>query len=306
MLRTIRAIIAIIAASASQLVFAKSEPLVLKPTSAWHLDYGKDSCRMARQFGEGDKQVLVIFNRYGPGEPFRLIVSGAPFKVSSPAGIAKVQFGPNEEVQSISYSSGSFDKLPALVFDGSIRIAPLTPAELKIQIETYKLQKSKPYLTYDPVPINELRQKAVKYLEIGKSSRQTIRLEIGSMRASLAALEKCSDELTMRWGIDYEKHKNLQQSARPANFPGSWVTTNDYPSNMITAAQPANVVFRLDISADGKPTGCHIQATTQAKEFDDAVCGSILKRARFTPALDAEGKPIASYYINQVNFRLPY
>jgi hypothetical protein len=74
---------------------------------------------------------------------------------------------------------------------------------------------------------------------------------------------------------------------------------------MLSAGQPAIVEFRLSVSADGVPTSCHIQLTTRPKEFDAAVCDSLMRRARFTPALDAEGKPLISYYLNTVKFALP-
>jgi len=74
---------------------------------------------------------------------------------------------------------------------------------------------------------------------------------------------------------------------------------------MLYAGQSAIVEFRMIVSDDGSPASCHIQSTTRPKEFDKAVCGSLMKRARFKPALDADGKPLASYYRNTVRFAIP-
>lgn len=74
---------------------------------------------------------------------------------------------------------------------------------------------------------------------------------------------------------------------------------------MLMQGQPAIVEFRLSVGADGAPLSCHIQSTTRPKEFDEAVCGSLMKRARFSPALDAEAKPMTSYYRNTVRFQIP-
>lgn len=125
------------------------------------------------------------------------------------------------------------------------------------------------------------------------------------MHAPLAALGKCIDNLLTHWGIDVEKHKTLKREAKPAESPDRWVVTGDYPRKMLDAGQPAIVNFRLSVGADGVPTGCHIQSTTRPKEFDDAVCKSVMRRASFIPALDAEGKPLASYYRNTVRFQIP-
>jgi outer membrane biosynthesis protein TonB len=73
----------------------------------------------------------------------------------------------------------------------------------------------------------------------------------------------------------------------------------------LNAGQGAIVNFRLLVDAAGSVTGCFIQQTTRLKEFDDAVCKSISRRAKFDPALDKDGKPILSYYNNTVRF-MPY
>jgi TonB family protein len=65
------------------------------------------------------------------------------------------------------------------------------------------------------------------------------------------------------------------------------------------------VHFRLSVDARGKVSDCHIQRSTRPEGFDEAVCEVLMHRARFKPALDAEGKPMASYYINTVRFIIP-
>ena len=297
--------VAIIAVANPVLASGNQKVMLLKPSSAWNVNYAKDGCTLGRQFGEGDDRVLVVLNRYGPGDGFGMTVSGKSMKVSDINGIAKVQFGPSEVVQSLDYAPGNLGKLPTFVFNGGIRIAPLSSAELKLREKGFGKRSTKTYASTEPEKIDGARLTAVKYIEFGRPLNHVVRLETGSMRSPLAALDKCTDELTTHWGIDYEKHKNLRQKARPVNNPGEWVTQNDYPPKMLQSGQPANIAFRLDIGADGKPTGCYIQAATHPKEFDSAVCGSILNRARFSPAMDAQGNSINSYYLGRVNFRLP-
>jgi hypothetical protein len=154
-------------------------------------------------------------------------------------------------------------------------------------------------------PISEDRQKAVRYLRVGKPLRKPVTLETGSMRAPLAALDTCIDNLLISWGVDVEKHKTLRKQAEPLQSPGKWVVSSDYPNNMLSVGQPALVNFRLSIGPDGVPSACHIQATTRPKEFDNAVCKSVMRRARFSPALDATGQPMPSYYQNTVRFQIP-
>ena len=221
MSKAISSFLVIVAVSVPALGKAKPDLLVLKPSSAWHIDYAADSCRITRQFGEAPDQVSVVLNRYSPEEFVRMVVSGEPVKLSGSSGVAKVQFGPNEEVQSLNYSNGKSGEFPALVFTGPIRIAPMTPVELALQEKSFKKQKNKVYLAIIPAPISGPRQSAVRYLELNKPLHRAVRLETGSMRAPLSALDKCVDELTTHWGIDVEKHKNLRLMLRPPTIPAT-------------------------------------------------------------------------------------
>ena len=278
---------------------AANPPLQLKASTSWHVDYAVDRCRLMRQFGEGDERVSAIFDRYGPEESFRMTISGKPVKTFVENGEATVQFGPAESEQRIFFLNGNLAEDPALVFASRVRVAPPTPAE---QI-TVKQQGNDEWIEF--ADIGPAREAAIRYLSIGKPLRRSVVLETGSMRAPLAALNKCVENLLTHWGINVEKHRNLTTRAAPAGNPAKWVVSRDYPVKMLQSGQPAIVEFRLSVGVDGIPSACHIQSTTRPIEFDKAVCGSLMKRARFTPAIDAEGKPLASYYRNTVRFALP-
>ena len=293
------ATVSIIAAASPAAAQSSKDPLVLKPSSAWHVDYADDRCRLARQFGEGDEQVYAFFDRYGPSEYFRLTVAGKPVKTSVEKADAAVQFGPSEAQQEILFFNGNLGKRPALLFAGNVRVAPATASEFAAATKRDDDDR------IDFAPISEARQKAIRYLSIGKPLRRAVTLETGSMRAPFAALDKCIDNLMTNWGIDTEKHKTLTRKLKPQQSPGKWVVSSDYPLDMLASGQPAIVEFRLSVGVDGIPTACYIQSTTRPKEFDDAVCKSVMRRARFDPALDADGKPLVSYYRNTVRFQLP-
>ena len=40
----------------AQLLMAAAQPVRLQPSSQWVLDYAENSCRLIRNFGEGDQQ----------------------------------------------------------------------------------------------------------------------------------------------------------------------------------------------------------------------------------------------------------
>jgi Gram-negative bacterial TonB protein C-terminal len=274
------------------------KPLVLKPASAWYVDYAEDRCRLAREFGAGDEKVYFFVDRYGPTEYFRLTLAGKSVKTSVEKSDATLQFGPTEAEQKIMVWNGTVGKIPALVFAQSIRVAPPTPAEFAARTKSNKDE----WTGY--APIDEARQQEIKYLTVGKPLRRPVTLETGSMRAPFVALNTCIDNLMATWGIDIEKHKTLTRQVQPLQSPDKWIVSSDYPPDMLSLGQPALVEFRLSVGADGVPTACHIQSTTRPKEFDNAVCKSVMRRARFDPALDATGKPLASFYRDTVRFQI--
>ncbi|MFD1765926.1 energy transducer TonB [Sphingorhabdus buctiana] len=281
-------------------VQAAPEPLKLAPTSKWHVDYADERCRLAREFGEGTSKTTLFLDKYGPGESFRMVVAGGPVKTDVAQADLAVRFGPTEQAQPLFFLNGNLGESSALVFGGEIRIAGPNPSEAAaIKAKRH----GDPWI--ELAPIAPERYSAVRYLEFGKPLRKAVQLETGSLKSAFAALDKCVDDLVASWGVDIEKHKTLSRNATPTDNPGKWVVSSDYPIKMLQAGQPAFVDFRLSVGADGKPSGCKIQATTRPKEFDDAVCQSLMRRASFLPALDASGQPIASWWRSRVRFQLP-
>jgi hypothetical protein len=292
--------IALTLALSPSLVLAAREPLKLVPVSKWHVDYAEERCRLAREFGDGTTKATVFFDKYGPGESFRMVIAGDPVKTDVQQADIAVRFGPGEAPQPLFFLNGNLGGSSALVFGGDIRIAGPSASEVAA-IRAKK--RGDPWI--DLAPIAPERYSAVRYMELGWPLRRPVQLETGPLKSAFAALDKCVDDLVTRWGVDIEKHKTLTRKATPVDNPGKWVVSSDYPTEMLMAGQPAFVDFRLSVGADGKPTQCYIQATTRPKAFDDAVCQSLMRRAAFLPALDAEGQPIASWWRSRVRFQLP-
>ncbi len=281
------------------LVYAKDEPLRLQPSSAWTVSYQDDSCRMGRKFGTGDDEVFVLFIRNMSVDSFRMIFIGKPVEIRNDSRPVKFRFGPNEAEQESSFFTGDYGKgNPAVILRGQPRIAPFTETQLKM------LDERKPEDQNIILPIEPEREAAVEWIWFDLPFKESIILETGSLGKPFEAMRTCTDELMTHWGIDVEKHKNRTRFVKPLSNPGTWIKSSDYPSKMLNRGAQAIIQFRLSVDASGKATDCHIQEATRDKEFDSAACKALMKRAEFQPALDADGKPMASYYINTVVFSM--
>ena len=278
---------------------ALPQPLKLAPSSKWHVDYAAEHCRLAREFGQGDDKTIVFFDKYGPGEGFRMTVAGSVVKTDVPQADILVRFGPVEEAQPLFFLNGNLGNITALIFGGDIRIAGPNATEVAA---IRAKQKGDDWI--DLAPIASERYSAIRYMELSTPLGRPVQLETGSLQSPFAALDKCVDNLVGRWGVDVDKHRTLSRKLTPLSSPAHWIVSADYPAEMLRARQPAFVDFRLSVGPDGMPTACHIQATTRPKAFDDAVCQSLMRRAAFLPALDAAGQPLASWWRSRVRFQL--
>jgi TonB family protein len=95
------------------------------------------------------------------------------------------------------------------------------------------------------------------------------------------------------------------RAATPKGNPGSWVTTNDYPSIALRSEMEGTSGFRLTISPAGLITNCTITASSGSPPLDEATCVNVTRRARFDPALDEKGKPIMGTYSSRVRWQIP-
>lgn len=278
---------------------AVEPPLILKPSSKWEVNYKDDSCRLARRFGEGDDTVVVMFDKYKPVMYFWMTLVGKPLDIKNEYRALNVHFGSNVSKQKMPFYTGTLnDDLPAIFIRNAALIVPATE-------EIWE-----PYLNADSQGRRDIdmlvkkREDMVTSIELAKPLRRSVVLETGPLRPALNALEKCTEELLSHWGIDVEKHTNLKRAATPIYPTGEWFSESDYPSSMLEKGARSIIHFRLNVNEKGMPTACHIQHSNRLKEFDEVVCKVLMKRARFEPALEADGTPIASYHADNIRFHM--
>lgn len=100
-------------------------------------------------------------------------------------------------------------------------------------------------------------------------------------------------------------HAATATPPKPAGNPGEWVLPGDYPDAARQAGKEGSVRFTLQVDATGAPAGCTVAQSSGDMSLDEATCRLITQRARFTPATDAKGKPVAGSYTNTVRWVLP-
>jgi TonB family protein len=278
------------------------ETRTLTPSSKWVVDYQDQSCRLARSFGKDEQQIHLVMDQFAPGNAFRVTFIGKSFATSNfrKFSKAKLRFGPNETESDLDGFLAQTGELPAFIATGSQLLAPYSETEAQAATGLEILAARE----FSVARMPPERERAVTRLELTGLLRFDVILEIGPMDKAMQALRDCSWATVKSWGLDVEQQKNLSRGASTKQSPAAWLSSKDYPRGMLKKNAQAIVNFRLIIDRDGRPANCVIQQSTRPKEFDDVVCQAILKRARFEPALDASGQPVATFMTQTVVFKI--
>lgn len=99
--------------------------------------------------------------------------------------------------------------------------------------------------------------------------------------------------------------KFTPKSPVPRGNPGSWATTNDYPTRALREEREGTTGFRVTVGPDGRVTDCQVTSSSGSPDLDEAACSNVRRRARFTPATDGEGNPTTGSYSNRVRWVIP-
>lgn len=71
------------------------------------------------------------------------------------------------------------------------------------------------------------------------------------------------------------------------------ITGRDYPKAAAEAGAQGTVAMRFTVGVDGKPSDCRVTRSSGNDDLDETTCRLILKRFRYEPSRDAQGRPYA-------------
>jgi len=81
--------------------------------------------------------------------------------------------------------------------------------------------------------------------------------------------------------------------------------TEDYPLEASQKHEQGAVLVDVTIGADGRITACSVAVSGNSPQLDEATCKIFLTRAKFVPAQDAKGQPIAQHMLGRVDWVIP-
>lgn len=271
---------------------AKADVIDLPPRSDWTVDYAEDSCALQRDFGSEGEVVHLEFRQFAPDTRMQVLVASPDY------ALRNVQFVP-----SVRYSTDGEPHVPQwmlrLAYPGGVRGVQFDDT-LRASDDPQRLEANQSQWRGEA---RVAREQAIEWIEVSDVFRRDFRLVTGRMHAPMEALRTCLDELLTHWGIDAAAHRTLSRPAQAVNFEQLVSAVREaYPREMRGTRDHTRLRIRLDVSAEGRATGCHLQHTLGADGFEQAACAALLENARFSPALDATGNPIASYFLQTIYY----
>ncbi|MGA9580966.1 MAG: energy transducer TonB, partial [Allosphingosinicella sp.] len=85
----------------------------------------------------------------------------------------------------------------------------------------------------------------------------------------------------------------------PARWLSGGIDASDYPDGAYRSRRGGTVHLRFTVAPSGRVSDCAVTRSSGSRELDNVTCRLIVRRFRYRPARNAEGRPIASSVIGE-------
>ena len=262
----------------------RADVIEREPVTPWHVQWEKDSCVVQRGFGDKEDMSVLNIEQFGPGPVFQLLLVDSRLRNATEQNELTITYGtlPSQIISHPIFGRNKERTVTLFVAATSLHAG-----------RTDRL---------GPTQVTAEMQRGVDHILFGWANDRGLDLKTGPLDKVFAAMGQCNNDLLRVWGLDKDEQMALREWPRPLNSPSDWLRPNDYPFIPLLDGQQAIVNFVLKVGADGMPTDCKIPRSYGDEAFDKRTCSLLVERARFDPATNAAGVPVASIFYNTVRW----
>lgn len=272
---------------------AEDEPVVLQPSTNWHLDYGEERCRLVRLFGPEDDQTVFWIEQTGPSASFSWLIAGGIVDHLGTKRSLTAAFG--------DFAPFDFNTSGEPVSRQSLELGKYGDA---LQGRGYERPKEEMAPTSVPPLLNLDAGARIDHVDFYRKGRSA-RLNTGQLKAAFDAMNACSANLYEHWGLKAGELDQIAQGARPLNMERvARRIQQHYPLTAERRGENATIELKMLIGVDGKVEKCIFIKKTKAENFDDKACQIMMSDAQFEPASDAQGNPVRDFYSATVHYHM--
>jgi hypothetical protein len=267
---------------------AQDKARVFKPAGQWAVDYGDDYCRLARNFSDGTDTLALAIERIQPGGMARMVLISNAIKPFRSAEEIGWHFMPSDRERKARYTHAPTADGKEYYNLGEFMLTPFVPPAAGTP--------PGPPPPYD----RQQEQAAAKGMTgfvLDNGLNAPIEVDTGDLSQPVAALQKCADDLAGSWGVDPAKLQTQKSPPMPEKGGVGWLPQGTIAFTDFGKLGGGSNQVRLMVDAGGKPTGCAIHWPTLDQTTNDKICKSLMANARFTPAKDADGQPMAGLWV---------
>lgn len=261
------------------------------PASDWVLDYAESSCALRRAYSDDAGRIVYVdMRQYHPNSPVTFTIYSADVE-RSPEEV-RYRFNPDEDNRDAGFAF-------ALDFGEDMRGFRFLGDYLRKDDRPDDIEE---FDALDP-SVFVAREAEVTSMVVLEGFEQSILLRTGSLAAPMEAMRVCLDELLVHWGLDAEVHRTLSRRVELKNERGFGQDLGaDFPRQLRRDGGAASMRVRLLVDAEGAVTDCSIYSMVGEASVGDIACETFSRYARFDPALDAEGNPVASFWTTDLTY----
>lgn len=266
---------------------AQSASRVFKSSAPWALDYGDDYCRLTGTFTHEGDEVYLQLERIQPSNQARLSITSKSVKTFRSATAVTYRLMPVGNDTPAPFVVGNHDGGLKTMHLGNVTIAE--PFDFTAE----------PTFVFPPYNRDDEKKYAAGVTSIAFTDGLTkpITINTGKMSGPIGALQGCADDLLQVWDLDVEKHRTMKSAAVPAEDASKWLPEGTIGFGDFESLSASRNTIRVMIDAAGKPTDCKIQWPSLKEKTNNEICGALMENGKFTPAKDADGNAMASYWM---------
>ncbi len=240
--------------------------------SGWYISSGSKSCGMYAQQRTGAVVDVVFLKR---------LDGSIVMQLKNPAW--NIPFGSEARIQ---YS------LDGRVYAGPVAASPMAGNSGRSLLAAFGSDFER-----------ELRGAGT--LSLILDGRTLSQISLNGSADALLTVQSCIDDLNGKPPVGAGFAALAAKAPVPSNNPSGWVTIADYPSRAERERREGVVGFRLSVGQNGRADSCVITKSSGHVDLDAATCNAMMRRTKFTPALDANKNPVVGVYDSRVVWKLP-
>jgi len=154
------------------------------------------------------------------------------------------------------------------------------------------------------VDAGALSNDAVSAIRVVTKKETIAYLSISHLPELVVALKACKRALLSKFSVNLTEQAFVATPPKSLSDEASWFSADDYPPDLWREGVQGTVAGRFRVMKDGSATDCVVVFSSGNAALDRRTCALVLNRARYSPALSKEGRPVPSAQIFSAHWSL--